>query len=103
LADHEKGPGRNRGPMIKTRKPAAYLSLRCFSAVPRISAQRRPGIGGAVLRDGFLLLGDFQRLIETCTLRAFLSKLDHPRIDLFADGETLGALIGALARPVRTA
>src|SRR6185437_17082292 len=30
-----------------------------------------------------------------------LVELDHPRVDLFADGETLGALIGALARQFR--
>src|ERR1700761_9632537 len=61
-------------------------------------AQRRAGIGGAVLRDGFLFLGDFERLDRDLHLAGLLVELDHPRIDLFADGETLGTLIGALAR-----
>src|SRR6202165_4900254 len=61
-------------------------------------AQRRPRIGGAVLRDGLLLFGDFQRLDRDLHLAGLLVELDHPRIDLFADGETLGALIGTLAR-----
>src|SRR5713226_3189636 len=61
-------------------------------------AQRRPRIGGAILRDGFLLFGDFQRLDRDLHLAGLLVELDHPRIDLFADGETLGALIGALTR-----
>src|ERR1700761_1103304 len=61
-------------------------------------AQRRAGIGGAVLRDGFLFLGDFERLDRDLHLAGFLVELDHPRIDLFADGETFGALIGALTR-----
>src|ERR1700687_5844074 len=61
-------------------------------------AERRARIGGAVLRDGFLLFGDFQRLDRDLHLAGLLVELDHPRIDLFADGETLGALIGTLAR-----
>src|ERR1700709_157289 len=61
-------------------------------------AQRRPRIGGAVLRDGFLLFGDFECLDRDLNLAGLLVELDHPRIDLFADRETLGALIGTLAR-----
>src|SRR3954447_1684772 len=61
-------------------------------------AQGRPRIRGAVLRDRLLLFGDFERLDRDLHLAGFLVELDHPRIDLFADGETLGALIGALAR-----
>jgi hypothetical protein len=36
-------------------------------------AQRSARVGRAVLRDGFLLFGDFQRLDRHLTLRAFLS------------------------------
>src|SRR3954452_15018528 len=61
-------------------------------------AQGRPRIRGAVLRDRFLFFGYFERLDRDLHLAGFLVELDHPRIDLFADGETLGALIGALAR-----
>src|SRR5580700_5470249 len=60
-------------------------------------AQRRPRIGGAVLRDGLLLLGDFQRLDRDLHLAGLLVELDHPRIDLLADREAFGALIVAIA------
>src|SRR3981189_396150 len=64
-------------------------------------AQRRAGIGGAVLRDGFLLFGDFQRLDRDLALSGLLVELDHPRIDLFAARETLGALIVAITGEFR--
>src|SRR5882762_4879545 len=59
-------------------------------------AQRRSRIGGAVLRDGFLLFGDFQRLDRDLHLAGLLVELDHAGIDLLADGEPLGALIVAV-------
>src|SRR2546421_5640762 len=59
--------------------------------------QRRPRIGGAVLRDGFLLFGDFQRLDRDLHLAGLLVELDHAGIDLLADGEPFGALIVAIA------
>src|SRR5450631_1380238 len=61
-------------------------------------AQRRSRIGGTILCDGLLLFGNFQRLDRDLHLAGLLVELDNPRIDLFADGETLGTLIGALAR-----
>src|SRR3954447_14163203 len=61
-------------------------------------AQGRPRIRRAVLRDRLLFFGDFERLDRDLHLAGFLVELDHPGIDLFADRETLGALIGALAR-----
>src|SRR3982074_609649 len=64
-------------------------------------AQRRSRIGGAVLRDGFLLFGDFQRLDRDLHLAGLLVELDHPRIDLFAHRETLGALIVAITGEFR--
>src|SRR5258707_12669477 len=64
-------------------------------------AQRRARVGRAVLRDGFLLLGDFQRLDRDLHLAGFLVELDHARVDLFADRKTLGALIGTLAGQFR--
>src|SRR5580704_4468354 len=60
-------------------------------------AQRRPRIGGAVLRDGLFLLGDFQRLDRDLHLAGLLVELDHPRIDLLADREAFGALVVAIA------
>src|SRR6266481_2729664 len=64
-------------------------------------AQRRPRIGGTVLRDGLLLFGNFQRLDRDLHLAGLLVELDHPRIDLFADGKTLGALVVAIAGQFR--
>src|SRR5215203_727827 len=65
-------------------------------------AQRRPRIGGAVLRNGFLLFGDFQRLDRDLHLAGLLVELDHAGIDLLADGEPLGALIVAVTGEFRT-
>src|SRR6202048_992721 len=94
----KKGPGRNRGPIDEDEKAEGLLVGTLFERGAENVAQRRPRIGGAVLRDGLLLFGDFQRLDRDLHLAGLLVELDHPRVDLFADGETLGALIGALAR-----
>src|ERR1700761_4560567 len=59
-------------------------------------AERRSRIGGAVLRDGFLLLGNFERLDRDLHLAGLLVELDHPCIDLLADGEAFGALVVAV-------
>src|SRR3954447_23367800 len=59
-------------------------------------AQRRSRIGGAVLRDGFLLFGNFQRLDRDLHLAGLLVELDHAGIDLLADGKPFGALIVAV-------
>src|SRR5436190_6891380 len=64
-------------------------------------AQRRARIGGAVLRDGFLLFGNFQRLDRNLHLAGLLIELDHAGIDLLADGETFGALIVAITGQLR--
>src|SRR6202161_279635 len=94
----QKGPGRNRGPIDEDEKAKRLLVGALLQCGAENVAQGRPRIGGAILRDGFLLFGDFQRLDRDLHLAGLLVELDHPRIDLFADGETLGALIGALAR-----
>src|SRR3984893_2310719 len=86
---------------MMTRKPEGLLVVALLERGAENVAQRRPRIGGAVLRDGLLLFGDFERLDRDLHLARLLVELDHPRIDLFADGETLGALIGALAREFR--
>src|SRR5262245_13103003 len=54
-------------------------------------AERRARIGGAILRDGFLLLGHFQRLDRHLDLAGLLVELDDAGIDLLADGEALRA------------
>src|SRR6202790_2262860 len=94
----KKGPGRNRGPIDEDEKAEGLLFGTLLERGAENVAQRCPRIGRAVLRDGLLLFGDFQRLDRDLHLAGLLVELDHPRIYLFADGETLGALIGALAR-----
>jgi hypothetical protein len=65
-------------------------------------AERSAGVGRAVLRDGFLLLGDFQRLDRDLHLAGLLVVGDDAGVDLLADGEALGALLVAVARQVGT-
>src|SRR5438128_10733894 len=60
-------------------------------------AERSPGIRGAVLGDRLLLLGDFQCLDRYRDLAAAAIELGDARIDLLADREALGALLGAIA------
>src|SRR6266566_1935880 len=61
-------------------------------------AERRAGIRGAVLGDRLLLLGDFERLDRYRDLVAAAVKLGDARVDLLADREALGTLLGAIAR-----
>src|SRR6266446_4681070 len=93
-----KGPGRNRGPIYVDEKAESLLVGALLERGAQDVAQCRARIRGAVLRDGFLLFGDFERLDRDLHLAGLLVELDHPRIDLFADGKTLGALVVAIAR-----
>src|SRR3981081_1806128 len=85
-------------PRFGRRESESLLVVALLERGAENVAQRRPRIRGTILRDGFLLLGDFQGLDRDLHLARLLVELDHPRIDLFADRETLGALIGTLAR-----
>src|SRR3954451_22466976 len=60
--------------------------------------QRRAGIGGAVLGNRLLLLGDFERLDRHLHLVGAAVELDHPRVDLLADRKALGPLLAAVPR-----
>src|SRR5229473_7666886 len=94
----QKGPGRNRG-LIDADEQARGLLVGALLERGAVNvAQRRSRIGRAVLRDGFLLFGDFQRLDRDLHLAGLLVELDHPRVDLFADSKTFGALVVAIAR-----
>src|SRR5665213_178838 len=98
---NKKAPVETGARLIADQKARGLLVGALLERGAENIAQRRPRIGGAVLRDGFLLFGDFQCLDRDLHLAGLLVELDHPRIDLFADGETLGALIGALTRQFR--
>src|SRR6202166_4552915 len=60
--DESKKPRSEPGPILIVTKPPRLLVGALLERGAENVAQRRPRIGGAVLRDGFLLLGDFQRL-----------------------------------------
>src|SRR4051812_34377317 len=64
-------------------------------------AQRRARVGGAVLGDCLLLLGDFERLDRYLHLMGAAIELDHARINLLADREALGPLLAAIASKLR--
>src|SRR5829696_9046803 len=61
-------------------------------------AQRGARIGGAVLGDRLLLFGHFQGLDRDRHLVGAAIELGHAGIDLLADREPLGPLLGAIAR-----
>src|ERR1700674_5802223 len=94
----KKAPVETGARLLETRKARSLLVGALLERGAENIAQRRPRIGGAVLRDGLLLLGDFQRLDRDLHLAGLLVELDHPRIDLFAHRKTLGALVVAIAR-----
>src|SRR3982074_2421630 len=75
---YKKGPGRNRGPIAEDENALGLLVGALLERGAENVAQRRPRIGGAVLRDGFLLFGDFQRLDRDLHLAGLLVELDNP-------------------------
>src|SRR4051794_33044858 len=96
----QKSPGLRRG--FDAAKPAfRLLGVAVLERGAEDVAERRSRIGGAVLRDGFLLFGDFERLDRHLDLAGLLVELDHAGIDLLADGETFGALIVAVTGELR--
>src|SRR3954452_23850313 len=97
----KRAPVETGAPSSSRRRERALLPRTALQRGAENVAQRRARIGRAVLRDRFLLFGDFQRLDRNLHLAGLLVELDHPRVDLFANRETLGALIAALARQFR--
>src|SRR6185312_10228669 len=80
----KKAPASTPGPSFAANAMSACL-LVLVAVLERGAqdvAQRRARIGRAVLRDGLLLFGDFQRLDRDLHLARLLVELDHPRIDL---------------------
>src|SRR5437762_364724 len=70
---------------------------RCFDLCP----ERRAGVGGAVLGDRLLLLGDFERLDRDRDLARPAIELRDAGVDLLTDREAFGALLRAVARKLR--
>src|SRR6478735_12689221 len=64
-------------------------------------AQRRAGIGGAVLGDRLLLLRHFERLDRHLHLVSAAIELDDASVHLLSDGEALRPLLAAIARQFR--
>src|SRR5690606_26543450 len=60
-------------------------------------AQRRAGIGGAILGDRLLLLGDLERLDGNAELARLPVELGDPGVHLLADGEAFRTLFAAVA------
>src|SRR5207253_6674236 len=69
----KKGPVETGARLMWTRKPEAYLSVRCLSAVPRISPSVAPESEEPYCAMASFSSATSSALIETCTLRAFLS------------------------------
>src|SRR6185437_14132540 len=66
-------------------------------------AQRCAGIGGAVLRHGFLLFRHFARLDRQSHFPRALVEAHHHGVHLVALAVALGALLGAIARKIGAA
>jgi hypothetical protein len=91
--------GRQRGSDLRAAVFVLGLVQRCAQNV----AQRCAGVGRAILCDGFLLFGNFQRLDRQADLAVVLVELGDAGIDLLANGEALGPLLGAVTRQVGAA
>src|SRR5690606_37044376 len=98
---------RRRGFLSSSRWTENLLRLLLVAALLERRAEnvakRRTRIGGAILRDGFLLLGHFQRLDRHLHLAGLAVELGDAGVDLLADLEPLRALIAAIAGKVGTA
>src|SRR5882757_9746080 len=64
-------------------------------------AERRTGVGGAVLRDRLLLLGHLERLDRDLHLVGAAVELNDTAVDLLPDSEPFGPLLAAVARQLR--
>ncbi len=108
MRSHPRRAGRNRcrGLLLLGSAPALRHLRR-----PRVLtlldrrledvAERGARVGGAVLRHRLLLLGDLQRLDGDGDAARGLVDAGDGGIDLVADVEALGSLLGAVAREVR--
>src|SRR5262245_20634077 len=92
--------------MTANDRPASVFLLALFARRLALAFERgaknvaegRAGIGGAILRDRFLLLRHFQRLDRDLDLVGAAVELGDAGVDLLPDGETLRPLLGAVAR-----
>src|SRR5258708_8349886 len=79
---HKKGPGRNRGPIRERQESTRLLVGALIEGGAENVPQRRPRIGGAVLRGGFLFFGDVHGFSRHLTLTCPLAPRVHPPTDL---------------------
>src|SRR6266852_5018957 len=71
--ENKKGPRSKPGPDDVRELREAYLSVRCLSAVPRMSPSVAPESEEPYCAMASFSSATSSALIETCTLRAFLS------------------------------
>ena len=83
-----------------SREPALFLAGLLAQGRAQDVAQRRAGVGRAELLDGFLVLGHFQGLDRQGDAAGGLVDVGDLGVEAVADGEALGALLGAVARQV---
>src|SRR6202011_3497786 len=71
--ENQKGPGRNRGPVLFEKKKQAYLLVGGFGGGPGMSPRVAPESEEPYCAMASFSSATSSALIETCTLRAFLS------------------------------
>ena len=104
LHDKQKGPRcEARASMIANAVRADLLLLAILEGSAQDVAERSARIGRTVVGDGFLFLGDFERLDRQRDARGLAIVLGDACVDLFALGETLRTLVVAIAAEVGTA
>src|SRR5712671_1381970 len=85
-------PCSRHGPVLLV---GTFLAL-ALEGMAKNIAQRSARIGRAVLGNGFLFLGHFERLDRNLNLSGAAVELGHAYVDLLADGKSFRPLFGAI-------
>src|ERR1700742_3266112 len=99
------GPGVSYPCTVNRRFPVFLVGLLALAG-PLLErgaqniAERSAGVGGAVLRKRFLLLGDFECLDGDGELVGLAVVLGDASVHLLTDGEALWALLGTVTREI---
>ena len=83
--DRSSGPFSNSALVLSKQPAESLLVALLLQGSAQDVAERCAGVGRAVLRDCFLLFGDFQSLDRYRDLARLLVEGDDPGIDLLAD------------------